>query len=236
MSSKDGLDQYDRELDRTTTIVLAEFAGLRGEIATRINLQATLILGNLTVLGVILGIALSHPGNKNVPTSANILLLLPLVTPFIGMHAVDGYRSLDILGKYIHRVIRPQLQIESHIEVESAEVFGWERWIDAHRFTMLWLEAPLQLVVWLGFFLEFLGAPIAVLIVAVQYHLHHPHMQVSTLQVLVWWMGAILTGLLILYMLGSLLYSVRIPQLLKRQVRVAEAGDAGENRSPASAS
>ena len=38
MSSNDGSAEYDRELARMTTIVLAEFAALRSEMVTRITL------------------------------------------------------------------------------------------------------------------------------------------------------------------------------------------------------
>jgi hypothetical protein len=51
-------DQHDPD-ERIRTIVLAEFSGLRGEIATRVNLLATMIIANLTVLGVVFGIALN---------------------------------------------------------------------------------------------------------------------------------------------------------------------------------
>ena len=87
-------------------------------------LLVTLILGNLTVLGVVFGIALSHPGNTNV------LLLLPLVTPCIGILVIDSYRNLDLLGRYTYRVIRPQLQIKSQLKIDGVEVFDWEQWIN----------------------------------------------------------------------------------------------------------
>jgi len=189
-------DQHDPDPARTTTIVLAEFAGLRGEIATRINLQVTLMLGNLTVLGVVLGIALSRPDNRS------ILLLLPLVTRCIGVLVIDSFRNLDMLGQYIHRFIRPHLRITSQREIEGVEVFGWERWISEHHF-MPWLFVPYQFVLFFGF----LGPPIAVLIYAIQYHRHHPHVQVSTLQRWLWWAGAVLTGILILYALGYGVYA-----------------------------
>lgn len=186
MTGDDSADQYDRELARTTTIVLAEFAGLRSEIATRINILVTLILGNLTVLGVVLGIALSRSGNTGV------LLLLPIVTPCIGLLVIDSFRNADFLGRYISEVIRPQLQIKS--QISNMEVFDWERTGTEHAFTV-WVAGPFQLV--LG--LEFLGPPIAVLIYAIQHHLNHPYVQVSTLQRWLWWTGMVLTGVLIPY-------------------------------------
>jgi hypothetical protein len=196
MTADDSSRQHDGELARTTTIVLAEFGGLRSEIATRISLLVTLILGNLSVLGVVLGIALSHPGNLNV------LLLLPLVTPCIGMLVIDSFRNLDMLGRYIYGVIRPQLQIKSQLKFEGAELFDWERRASKHHFTP-WVGGLFQLVL----SLEFLGPPIAVLVYAINYHLQHSHVQVSTLQRWLWWTGAVLTGVLILYAVGYGSYS-----------------------------
>jgi hypothetical protein len=207
MPGDDGSDQHARDLARTTTIVLAEFAALRSEITTRITLQVTLILGNLTVLGVVLGIALSQPGNTNVPgstnvpTNRNLLLLLPLVTPCIGVLVLDQFRNMDILGRYIVEFIRPKL------EIDDVEVFSWERWIATYHFTPLFW-GPYQFVL----FLEFFGPPIAVLIYAIQYHLHHPQVQVSTLQRSLWWTGAVLTGVLISYAVGYGIYSVWHPR------------------------
>ncbi len=205
MPGNDSSAQYDRELMRTTTIVLAEFAGLRSEIATRISLLITLILGNLTVLGIVLGIALSHPGNTNV------LLLLPIVTPCIGILVIDSFRNTDVLGRYIYTVIRPQLQIKSQLKFDGVDMFEWERWINKHQVTLL-LAGPFQFVL----FLEFLGPPIGVLVYAVQYHLYHPHVQVSTLQGLLWWTGAVLTGVLIPYAIGYLTYSIWHPMGLRK--------------------
>jgi hypothetical protein len=198
-------EQQDHELARTTTIVLAEFAGLRSEITTRINILGALILGNLTVLGVVLGIALSHPGN------ANVLLLLPLVTPCIGILVIDSYRNFDLLGRYTYRIIRPQLQIKSELKPNGVEVFGWERWVNEHQLT-LWFAGPFQLVL----FLEFLGPPVAVLIYTIQYHLGHPNMHLNTLQEWLWWAGAALTGFLLLYAVSYLIYSIWHPQGSKR--------------------
>jgi hypothetical protein len=74
-AEKGDLDNNDADLARITGIVLAEFAGLRSEISTRINLQTALSLGNLTVVGVVVSIALARPGNGGA------LLVLPLVVP-----------------------------------------------------------------------------------------------------------------------------------------------------------
>jgi hypothetical protein len=155
------------------------------------------MLGNLTVVGVVFGIALSQPGNTNV------LLLLPLVTPCIGILVIDSYRNFDLLGRYTYTVLRPQLQVGSELKADGVGLFEWERWVNERQFT-LWFAGPFLLVL----FVEFLGPPIAVLIYALQHHLHHPHVQVTTLQAWLWWTGAILTGFLLLYAAGYLAYSI----------------------------
>src|SRR5262249_9278669 len=180
-----------------TTIVLAEFAGLRSEIDTRISILITLMLGNLTVLGVILGIALSRPDNIEV------LLLIPLVTPCIGLLVIDTFRNLDTLGRYISRVIRPQLQIKSHLKFEGMEVFDWERRAAKHFFAPgLWVPFQFVLAV------EFVVPPVAVLIYTFNYHLQHPHMQVSALQRGLWITGAALTLAPIIFGIFYGLYSL----------------------------
>lgn len=212
MSSNDGSAEYDRELARMTTIVLAEFAALRSEMVTRITLLQTLILGNLTVLGIVFGMALSHPDN------ADVLLVLPIVTPCIGMLVIDSFRNCDILSRYIYKVLRPQLHIRSRLKIDGVETFEWERWVSKRQLT-LWFAGPFQFVL----LLEFAGPPIAVLSNTIQYYLRHPHMQVSTLQSSLWWSGAVLTGALIPYAIGYLLYSIWHPQGSKK---LRESGNA----------
>ncbi len=213
MPDDDSSDQHDPDPARTTTIVLAEFAALRGEVATRINLQVTLMLANLTVLGVVLGIALSRPDNRDV------LLVLPLVTPCIGVLVIDSFRNLDLLGQYIHRFIRPHLPITSHRKIEGVEVFGWEQWIAEQHFKW-WLFGPYQFVL----FAEFLGPPITILSYAIQYHLHNLHTPVSTLQRWLWWAGAVLTGSLILYAISYGAYTLWSSRGSKK-VRGSSPGD-----------
>ena len=188
MTGDGSSSQHDGELARITTIVLAEFAGLYSEKATRISILYTLILGNLTVLGVVLAIALSRSGNMNV------LLLIPLVTPCIELLVIDGFRNLGLLDRYISRVIRPQLQIKSQLKFEDIEVFEWERWLTKHQFT-LGLAIPFQFVL----AAEFLAPPIAALIFTINYYFQHPQVQFSALQRGLWVTGAVLTGVSIIF-------------------------------------
>jgi hypothetical protein len=168
----DDIEQRNREVESTTTILLAEFAARRSEIDTRGNVLVSLILGNLTVLGVVLGIALSHSGDRS------ILLLLPIVTPCIGLLVIDSFRSLSFLNGYIYKTIRPRLR------VNDTEIFDWERQSSKFVFRPL-VAVPFQLVLWL----EFLGPPLAVFIYAWEHHyLHHPW---------AWWTGMVLTVILL---------------------------------------
>jgi hypothetical protein len=188
MPDSNGVDQHDPD-QRTTTIVLAEFSGLRSEIATRINLLATMIIANLTILGVVFGIALSRSGNTNV------LLVLPFVTPSLGLMYINQQRNLIYLGDYIGECIRRQLHID------DAEVFGWEPYIRKRQFS-LWLSAPYLVAV----FVQFLVPPIAVLIYAQSIH---TQALVSTSQRVLWWVGAMLTIGSTSYAVGYLIYAFR---------------------------
>jgi hypothetical protein len=218
MPGNNNSDQHDPDPGRTTTIVLAEFAGLRGEIATRVNLLVTLILGNLTVLGVVFGIALSRSGNTK------ILLVLPLVTPSIGLLYLDQSRELENFGVYISKHIRPQLKIPPQLKVNDVEAFGWESWI-VKRQSNPWIASPYLIAL----VLQFLGPPIAVLVYGYPYR-PHPLVAVSALQIWLWWTGAVLTSGLIFYAIIFGIHALRNPrskvrtELQSRQVSADELG------------
>lgn len=191
--------QRSGELERTTTIVLAEFAGLRGEIATRINILVTLMIANLTILGVILGIALTPNGNTKV------LLLIPLVAPCLGLLIIDTFRNLDYLSEYICAVIRPQLQITSQAEFKGMSVFNWEKWVTKHQYTRVH-AIPFQFVL----VVEFLAPPIVTLIYAI-IHFQSPQVQLSAMQWGLWWTGAVLTGVLMIFAFVYAVFSLSNP-------------------------
>jgi hypothetical protein len=178
----DNRNEEEDDLGRTTTIVLTEFSGLRSEIATRVNLLATMIIANLTVLGVVFGIALNRSGNTSV------LLVLLFVTPSLGLMYIDQQRNLVFLGDYIREHIR------QHLQIDDPEVFGWESYIRKRQFS-LWLAAPYLSAV----FIQFLIPPIAVLIYAWS---SRSQVLVNTLQRGLWLVGAVITC-------GSTIYAVR---------------------------
>lgn len=200
MTAEGSTGQHDGELGRTTTIVLAEFAGLRGEIATRINILVTLMIANLTILGVILGIALTPKG------STKVLLLIPLVAPCLGLLIIDTFRNLDFLSEYICEVIRPQLRITSSHTFKGMDVFEWERWVTQHQYTRVH-AIPFQFVL----VVEFLAPPIATLIYTIT-HFQSPGVQLSALQWGLWWTGAVLTGILIIFAVVYACYSLLNPE------------------------
>jgi hypothetical protein len=192
--------KYDGELERTTTIVLAEFAGIRGEIATRINILVTLMIANLTILGIILGIALTPKG------SVKVVLLIPLVAPCLGLLIIDTYRNLDYMAAYICKVIRPHLQITSRLEFNGMKVFDWERWVTKNQYTFVH-AVPFQFVM----VVEFLAPPIAALIYII-IHFQSSHMQLSAFQWGLWGTGAFLTSVLIIFAVVYAYFSLFNPQ------------------------
>lgn len=186
MTGESSPGQHDGELERTTTIVLAEFTGLRGESATRINILVTLMIANLTILGIILGIALTPKGDVKV------ILLIPLVAPCLGLLIIDTFRNLDYISEYICKIIRPQLRIPSPLNSEGTAVFDWERWITTQQYTFVH-AIPFQFVL----VVEFLAPPIAALIYTI-IHFQSPHEQLTAFQWGLWGTGAFLTGVLII--------------------------------------
>jgi hypothetical protein len=182
-------DNRNEEEDRTTTIVLTEFSGLRSEIATRINLLVTMIIANLTVLGVVFGIALNPSGNTSV------LLVLLFITPSLGLMYIDQQRNLIFLSDYIKK------HIHQHLPIDDPEVFGWESYIRKRQFS-LWLAVPYLSAV----FIQFLIPPVAVLIYA---RSSHSQVLINTLQRGLWWVGAVITCGSTIYAGGYLIYLFR---------------------------
>jgi hypothetical protein len=196
-----------KELSRITTIVLAEFGGLRGEISTRVNLLATMILVNLTVLGVVFGIALNKPENIWV------LLILPIVTPLIGLLYLDQARVLSYFSSYIAGHILPKL------ELKDAPVFRWEPWI-----VRLQSRPTLALPYVFSLFVQFLGPPIAVLLYANPDNPPPESVESSlnladSLQQKLWWAGAVLTSIMALYAISYGIYSAVNQRGLEAQIK-----------------
>src|SRR5438094_227548 len=82
---------------------LAEFSVLRDEIANRSSAQHTLIGLNLTAIGGIGGFVLSSHAD------VRLLLLLPMLSPALGLLFFDHAINIKKIGTYIDKVLRPAL-------------------------------------------------------------------------------------------------------------------------------
>lgn len=86
----------DDDSDRTLSvqIALAEFSALRDEIANRSGAQNTLLSLNLTAIGGIGGVVLSGKAQL-------LLLLLPILSPALGLLFLDHAMNIKNIGNYI---------------------------------------------------------------------------------------------------------------------------------------
>ena len=102
--------------DSAITIALAEYAALRAEILSRLSAQAALIGVTLTAIGVIVGIVLTRED------SLDLLLVVAITAPALGLFFIDHMRQLALLGLYIRSELWPVLQHQ----VPNAGLPSWE--------------------------------------------------------------------------------------------------------------
>jgi hypothetical protein len=99
-----------------TSALVAEFNSLRAEIATRSASQQLLVNLSLTTIALVLGVALSRP------TSAAIILLIPIFTSCCAMLYFDHAAQITKIGAYISQVIHPRMRDI----VNDDSVLAWE--------------------------------------------------------------------------------------------------------------
>src|SRR5688572_14414242 len=102
--------------DSAITIALAEYTALRAEILSRLSAQAALIGVTLTAIGVIVGIVLTRED------SLDLLLVVAITAPALGLFFIDHMRQLALLGLYIRSELWPVLQSQ----VPEAALPSWE--------------------------------------------------------------------------------------------------------------
>jgi hypothetical protein len=95
-------DRPDKAL--SVQIALAEFTKLRDEITTRTTIQWTIVGLNVTGSGVVAGFALADPSRRQ------LLLMLPLFTPSLGMLFIDHGFNILRIGRFIESKIAPVLR------------------------------------------------------------------------------------------------------------------------------
>ena len=102
--------------DAALTVTLAEYSALRAEIVAHSNSQATLLGVALTAIGVVVGIVLSGKAGREV------LLVIPILAPALGLAFVGQMRHLSLLGLYIRGALWPVLQAQ----VSDVTLPSWE--------------------------------------------------------------------------------------------------------------
>lgn len=82
-------------------VALAEFSALRAEISKRSEAQNSLLSLNITALGTVGGFVLSQKAD------IKLLLLLPILSPVLGMLYLDHGTNIANIGRYIDERIKP---------------------------------------------------------------------------------------------------------------------------------
>jgi hypothetical protein len=83
------------------TILLAHYKAIRDEIVLRATAQSTLLQINITAIGTVAGFVLA----SNADPLA--LLVIPILSPLLGMLWLDHHESIADLGRFIRRNIEP---------------------------------------------------------------------------------------------------------------------------------
>jgi len=98
-------------------IILAEFTALRQEISDRSTAQYTLVSLNLTAISAFGGFALSNEHYRI------LLLLLPILSPAMGMLYFDHAINIGHIGHYIGQELRVACDVAS----QGTNPSGYER-------------------------------------------------------------------------------------------------------------
>jgi len=109
-------------------VALEEFVKLRDEIAGRSTAQWTVLGLNATVSAATVGFVLANHADRN------LLLLLPLLTPALGLLFIDHALNIFQIGTYINDVLKPAIRKE----IGSATLFGYEEWVRRWEHQTLW--------------------------------------------------------------------------------------------------
>jgi hypothetical protein len=173
---------------------LAEFAALRQEIAQRSSFQHGLMALNLTATGAIMGVVYGRSADRT------LLLLLPILSPALGLLWFGTHIAILRIGAYIGRVLwiwTPSWELWLG-NTEASEDRWWHR---------TW--APTVLLV-------FCGAPLAALSTV------RPFGSGSLTQWLLWSSGLALTSFLVV----TSVQIWRFPRCVDPKARVASPDQA----------
>lgn len=176
------------------TVALAEFGKLRDEIAGRSTTLWTLLGLNASVSSAVAGFVLADRADPL------LVLLLPLLTPSLGLLVIDHAANIGQIGEYINRVIKPLV----HEVTGEPRLLCYEDWVDT------WETRRMRRVLAFGvpLVLLFSVVPVFSLVYVV------PHLDNGTLWAL-WATGFLMTafqvGLWIAFIVPPLVRAVTAP-------------------------
>lgn len=162
----------DVEKRRTLDIALAEFGGLKAEVAARVALQVSLSLANLTVTGVVFTINASGP--------IRAIVVLPILSSCLALFFFDQNRNFEIISNYIYHNLVVQI---THLSgCRHPKIFSWETVVRAEQHKRK-IFVPYLVAVNLTFFVPLFGSLAAM----------NPWLQKLTgLEISIWWLGLVL--------------------------------------------
>jgi len=111
-----GMAEVDKQM---ITVLLAQFDACRSEIQARSATQATLFNLNLTAAGVIAGYYFSQKH-----TNPLVLLIIPLVSPMLGIIWADHAINIGNIGRFIQHQLMPRLS-----NILKSQLPDYEDWI-----------------------------------------------------------------------------------------------------------
>jgi len=100
--------------------LLNEFNVLRQEFIERFRTENLLVLGALTFLGTIAGIAFKDAASTN----RHILLVIPVMMPLIGMFYLNQRLSNTTIGLYVRDSLGPRVSV-----MLGKNVLEWEEYV-----------------------------------------------------------------------------------------------------------
>jgi hypothetical protein len=138
-----------QENAKVMDVALSEFKALRDEIGSRATSSHTLININVVVSGVVGGLVVNNPGR------IELLLLLPIISPVLGLLWLDHAHNIRNIGDYINFTLRPL--IAGSVGPGGEDVLAWEEHVDRYERRAFLRFVPLGVPV----LVLFAGVPLA---------------------------------------------------------------------------
>lgn len=105
-------------------VVLTEFKALRDEINQRATYCHTLININVVASATLAGLVLGNP------RQIELLLILPVLSPVLGLLWIDHSYAIRNMGDYINTELKPAV---ARTVPRDPELLRWETYLDEHE-------------------------------------------------------------------------------------------------------